>query len=348
MSNLKPGKNFSSLLGTPITSVEEAIKVKRNAILWLAGVSIFQALFGIFFWWISTRDSFASDIHYALIFSAFVTLVFGVVEYLWNSRIAAGIIGVLVLIGVLEWLVGAISSGDYGGNGMRILWLIIAYTIISAVFRIHAWQKRTNTKLPRSKFLSTILAGTFFVILAALLIPPLHYSSYLKNDIKLTEEGEFTSYYDARDQYTFRFPKTWTFKHIDYSYGSVVLFPEQEGASSIQIERWAPWDVAPVSFYNTTKFMEWAESESKRYAEENEATVESVQLVELGNIKVPRIIYTEADGSKQYVYYIYNRNWNRDTSDADFYFWRILVRIPKGFSEYEKAMEAVATSFRLD
>jgi hypothetical protein len=60
-------------------------------------------------------------------------------------------------------------------------------------------------------------------------------------------------------------------------------------------------------------------------------------------------VYTEADGSKRYVYYLYDQGWSRQTSTSAFFFWRMTATVPKtALQQYDAVVQSILSSFRIN
>jgi hypothetical protein len=96
-------------------------------------------------------------------------------------------------------------------------------------------------------------------------------------------------------------------------------------------------------------FLTFARNEAATYSTQNKAAIDSVDLVGRSNINEARVVCTEADGSKRYVYYIYDRGWNRQTSTSAFFFWRMTATVPKtALQQYDAVVQSVLSSFKIN
>ncbi len=156
-------------------------------------------------------------------------------------------------------------------------------------------------------------------------------------------------YYDPLDKYSFAFPNTWQFDQPPLSYGSVNVSPSEDPDVTVSIERWQPWSISPVTLFSRDAFLTFARNEAATYITQNKASIDSVELVGPSNINEARVAYTELDGSKRYVYYIYDRGWSRQTSSSAFFFWRITATVPKTASQqYDALVQSILSSFKIN
>ena len=118
---------------------------------------------------------------------------------------------------------------------------------------------------------------------------------------------------------------------------------------AVSIERWQPWSIPPGTLFSRDAFLNFARNEAATYSTQNRASIDSVELVGPSNINEARVAYTELDGSKRYVYYIYDRGWSRQTSTSAFFFWRITATVPKAaLQQYDGVVQSILSSFRIN
>ena len=340
-------KNWNQLFGGRIETIEQAIKAKRLAILGLLGLAVLQVGVGLFLWWASTVGT-PIGIEVTPTNTAIIFFIIAVILYFFNSRIAAGALVVIVVVELGRWLLRGLSTGDFGGSGLRILLALIAFQVAVTFFKIHKLNKEGMKNFPRSKITITAMIITLVIIIGGVLIPPIHFLWHTETQVVISEKGNVVEYKDLADKYSFNFPTDWRFEHPPLLYGSVHLNPSDNDNVSIKIERWQPFDVAPVALYKKDAFLDFAKNEAEAYKNANNVTIDSVEFVDLVNISSPRVIYVDADGAKKYVFYIYNRGWSRQTSDGDWFFWRITATVPKEFQQYEKNVESITSSFTVN
>ena len=156
-------------------------------------------------------------------------------------------------------------------------------------------------------------------------------------------------YYDPLDRYSFEFPNTWAFEQPLLLYGSVNVNPIESSDVMVSIERWQPWSISPVTLFSRDAFLAFARNEAATYSTQNKASIDSVDLMGPSNINEVRVAYTELDGSKSYVYYIYDREWSRQTSAGAFFFWRITATVPKtALQQYDPVVQSILSSFKIN
>ena len=65
--------------------------------------------------------------------------------------------------------------------------------------------------------------------------------------------------------------------------------------------------ISPVNLFSRDAFLTFVRNEAATYVTKNKASIDSVELVGPSNINEAGVVYIESDGSKRYVYYIYDR-----------------------------------------
>ena len=333
----------------PFKTVDEAARARRSALLGLCALTAVQAAIGLFFWWVSTQDLPSTVANAWPNLDSIALFIIAVVIYFSNSRIAAAILLALAALEFVAWIPIAMSTGDFAPPGMKVLLAVVACQVAFTVFKIRALTSGTDLKLPSSKLIVFALVLTFILELAAYLIPPTHFWHYTRFEIKHVTKGDMIEYYDPLDKYSFEFPNTWQFDQPPLSYGSVNVSPSEDPDVTISIERWQPWSISPATLFSRDAFLTFARNEAATYSTQSKASINSVELVGPSNINEARVAYTELDGSKRYVYYIYDRGWSRQTSSSAFFFWRITATVPKtALQQYDPAVQSILSSFKID
>jgi hypothetical protein len=64
-------------------------------------------------------------------------------------------------------------------------------------------------------------------------------------------------------------------------------------------------------------------------------------------INKARVIFKGSDGSKMYIYYLYDKTWTRQSSDSAYFFWRLIAEIPGSSLEHEKEAVEILESFQV-
>ncbi len=327
-------------------SEEQAIKAKRFVILELLAISFLHFLAGLLFWWIETNGDVQLDLGFSATFSALIFAIFAALLYFYNSRLVACAFLLFAILETVNWSFDAINTENFNGLEQRLLLMFVATQTVITFFKLHRWRSVGNRKLPKSSVTHMTLVAVLIFIAAGLLLPPMHFIWYTTTKILVTENENILLYQDFFDRYDFSLPNYWNYENVPLKYGAVNLQAPGDSAT-IEIERWTPWDVPASSLFHKDKFLSFAQSEAIKYSEESGATVESVEMTQYANLEGPRVVYIESDGTKRYVYYIYNQQWSRETSDSPFFFWRMTAVIPKGFHRYEKDVELIASSFKV-
>jgi hypothetical protein len=329
--------------GEPYKSAEEASKAKRSSLLYLFAIIAVLSAVGLFVWYGSTLNTKA-------IFSGWpnldglILLILGAVLYYRFSRTGAVIVLVLAL---LKLLVHWAATGFGAPPGISVLVAVAAAQVTMTAFKVHEWEKN-NSKLPRPKCAGLALAGASVLALVALVFPPVHLFYHINKHTSLTENGNSIVYQDSGDMYLISFPNTWQkVRPTDDFYGSVAFTPKDNASVRIEVERWEPWSVAAITLTSRDAFLKTIQDESAQYATENNLTVQSVEMIGSDKVNEARAIYAGADGSKQYTYYLYNRMWSRQTSNAIFYFWRLTAFEPKDAQAYDADIQLILNSFKV-
>lgn len=338
---------MESILGKPYTSAEQAGKAKRSALLGLCLILVIQVAVGLFFWWISRLDNSLSSSGFTTPqLDAIIVFIFAVYLYFKNSRIAAGILLALSVYGLVStWILKYTTLGEISPPAIGLIMVVVAAQLAIAVFKTHAWEQAENPKPVRSKWVMWSLIGTFVLLIAGFFVPPMDFLLHTRYDVSIADKGNVFEYYEPLDQYTIEYPKTWGFEHPAMEYGNVILSPTDASNVTVKVERWQPWSIAPVQLFNKDAFLKMAQDEADAYSTENDLRIDSVELVEPSNVNKARVAYSGADGSKRYVYYIYNKAWSRQTSDAAYFFWRLTAEVPSGTTKYDAEAQAVLSSF---
>ena len=335
--------------GKPYKNVVEAAKARRSALLGLCVLTTVQAAIGLFFWWVGMQDLPSTGPNNWPNLDSIELFVIALFVYFLNSRIAALILLALSVLEFVAWIPLAMSTGNFAPPGMKVLLAVVACQVAFTVFKTRSWSKNNNIKLPSSKLIVFALVLTFILEMAAFLIPPTHFWHYTRFEIKHVTQGDVIEYYDPLDKYSFEFPNTWQFDQPPLSYGSVNVSPSEDPDVTVGIERWQPWSISPVTLFSRDAFLTFARNEAATYSTQNKASIDSVELVGPSNINEARVAYTELDGSKRYVYYIYDRGWSRQTSTSVFFFWRITATVPKtALQQYDPAVQSILSSFEIN
>jgi hypothetical protein len=338
-----PGVTF----GKPYKNVDEAAKARRSALLALCALTAAQAAIGLFLWWVSTQDLAVPN--YWPNLDSIALFIIALVVYFLNSRIAAVALLALSALKFVAWIPAAMSTGNFALPGMKVLFAVVACQVAFTVFKTRSWNKANNVKMPPSTLITLALLLTFILEVAAFLIPPTHFWHYTRFEIKHVSQGDMIEYYDPLDKYSFGLPNTWTFDQPPLSYGSVNVSPSEDPDVTINIERWQPWSISPVTLFSRDAFLTFARNEAATYSTQNKAAIDSVDLVGPSNINEARVVYTEADGSKRYVYYLYDRGWSRQTSTSAFFFWRMTATVPKtALQQYDAVVQSILSSFKIN
>ncbi|MDO8513986.1 MAG: hypothetical protein Q7S50_00390 [bacterium] len=308
-----------------------------------------QAAGLLFFWWISVSSNALSvPILTWPNFDGLLLLIFAVILYFFNSRIIAVLLLIVAAYGLIStWMMKVSYTGNVTPPAMGLILAVVALQIALVVFKTYDWQKN-NEKLPRSKWVMWALVAIFILTLAGFLLPPVHFWNHTRNEVTLTEKGTLIEYYEPLDKYTFEFPKDWMYDQPPLQYGNVTLNPRDDSNVTVQIERWQPWSIAPTALFNQDAFLKMASDEAATYGTENNLTVETVEMTGPSSVNEARVVYTELDGPKRYVYYIYDRAWSRQTSDSAYFFWRLTADVPKGSMRYDADVQSILSSFRIN
>src|SRR3989338_1672550 len=331
--------SLKTILGEPYKSVEEATKAKRAALIGLCAVVAVQAAAVLFFWWINTQSDSLSPLIAWPNFDGVLLFSAAIILYFTNSRIFAGLLLALAALELtVTWVLKATTTESLSPPGMALVLAVVAVQLVIAVFKTHNWQSVNNAKAPRSKWVMGALMVTSILMLTGFLVPPVHFWNHTRNAITLTGNAETLRYYEPLDKYSFEFPKAWKIEHPPLEYGNVILHSDDGKDVSVSVERWSPWSIAPIVLFNKEAFLKMAQDEAEAYSAENQLTVESVEMVGPTNVNEARVEYTGLDGSKTYVYYLYDRAWSRQTSDAAHFFWRITAVVPKGAEQDDVAV----------
>ncbi len=335
--------------GEPYKSAEEASKAKRSALLALCVVIVIQTAFYLFFWWITKFDNSMTQDMPSPHLDILLLLIFGTLLYLYNSRIIAGaFVALATLELVVTWAMKYSIAGNINPPGMALVLFAVAAQIGMVVFKTHDFIQKNNAAPPRSKWVKWALIGAFVVSLIGFFYPAFDFLNHTRYQISITQNGDMVEYYEPADKYSLTFPSTWTYEHPGMEYGNVDLAHSDNPNVTIQVERWQPWSIAPVALFTKEAFLKMAQDEAAAYSSENDVTIDIVESLEPSNINKARVAYSGADGSKRYVYYVYDKAWSRQTSDAAYFFWRITVDVPKDALQHSAEAEGIAESFKVN
>ena len=340
-------------LGEPYKSVDEAFKAKRNTLLGICFVLAVQSPLILFFWWISVTST-ASQLPASPFVGSLFYLIFAVILYVWNWRLAASLLLAYAIFDFVATMAVKISvTGSFAPPAMGLIMLAITAQLAIVVFKTHAFQKAHGTYPARSKWVLAGIIVSVVTLLATEFVPAIHFRNYTGSS-SLDDIGGFMAYKDSLDLYGFDFSKSWGIRSVPMVYGAVEIGPiypnTPEKSAIVRVERWTPWDVAPIALFKKEAFLKMAQDEATKYSTETKATVEKVELIgpEKSNINAARAIYVNTDGSKRYVYYYYDRAWERAKSKSAWFFWRVVADIPKGAPNDEAEFEWMIRTFRIN
>lgn len=331
-------------LGEPYKSAEEASKAARSSLLGLFAIIAVLGGIGLFMWYVSTFDNKALFTGWPNL-DGLILLILGAVLYYRFSRTAAVIV---LMFAIFKFLVQWAVTGFGAPPGLPILVAVAAAQVTMVSFKLHDWEK-SNAKLPRPKYVGLALVGATVLMLVGLVFPPVHLFYHINTYTSVTENDNLFVYHDAADRYSISYPTTWQkVRPFDDYYGTVAISPKDNSAVRIEVERWQPWTVAPVAIVNRDAFLKTMQDESAQYAQEKGLTVESVEMTGPDEVNEARTVYTSADGSKVYMYYLYDRSWSRQTSDSAYYFWRLTATVPQNAPQYDAEARAILDSFEIN
>ena len=335
-------------LGESYKSTEEASGAKRRALLVLCAVIVFQTLVYLFFWWMSRFDNSNGFDPPSPIYDISLLILFAFLLYFFNSRVLATALVALAAIELfVTWVLKASVTGNFVPPTMALNFVLIAIYVAVIVFKTYEWQQKSGEKAPRPKWVMLALVITVIVVLVGFFLPAFDFLIHTRYKVSLTEKGNVIEYYEPMDKYSLEFPTTWSYDHPPMEYGNVILARNETPDVSVRVERWQPWSIAPISIFNRDAFLKMAQDEADAYSEEKGATVEVVELIGPTSVNETRAIYRETDGSKTYVYYLYNRSWSRQTSDAAYFFWRLTATVPREALSATAEVETIMNSFKV-
>lgn len=331
-------------LGEPYKSAEEASKAKRSSLLGLFAIIAVLNAVGLFVWYGGTLNDKAIFAGWPNL-DGLILLILGAVLYYRFSRTAAVIVLVLA---ALKFLAHWAATGFGAPPGLPILVAVAAAQVTMTAFKVHEWEKN-NPKLPRPKWAGLALAGATLLSLIALVLPPFHLFYHINTYTSVTENGNMFTYYDAADRYSLSYPTTWQkVRPLDDYYGTVAVSPKDNANVRIEVERWTPWSVAAATMTSRDTFLKVIQDESAKYATENGLTVESVEMTGPDNVNEARAAYTAADGSKKYMYYVYDKTWSGRTSKSVYFFWRAIADVPKDAALYDSDVQLILNSLKVN
>lgn len=337
----------------PYKTAEEAGRAKKNILLTICGLIALQGPIFLFLWWISIQ-SIASQLPVLPTIENIFFLLVVVLLYYFNSRILASLLLAIISFGlVFTWINKVAITGDYAPPYITLLFAIVAVQLTISEFKLHAYRKTNNVPVPISKWVLAAIVGALLSLLIAYVVPIVHYWHYTRYQVQLTDFGSGIQYRDPLDGYGFDFSKTWLSRPVTLEYGSVELFPAYstvQPSALVKIERWTPWDVPAVSLLNRDAFLGMANDEATKYQNENGAVIHEVKLIGPDNstINAARAVYLNSDGSKRYIYYFYDKEWERQTSKKAWFFWRVIADIPQNSPNDEAEFESFIKTFRIN